>query len=457
MGLVSFEMIAFIMLSFGLVLLCKNQLRKLCLLGLSMAFVLFCGNQWHLLWLSLVSLYACFAGRVIYRTHRLSILFGAMAPVIISLCFFKYSSFFGFKNLIMPLGISFYTFKIISLFCDLYQGKCEWAGWLDTLVYLMFFPTVSAGPIHRAQTFFVQLKNNPEFDYAKARNSVLLISLGMFQKLVFADTLAGISASIFSNDASKGPFLVLGAVIYSFQLYLDFDGYSNIAVGISRLLGFQLEKNFNSPYLSKTIMEFWNRWHISLSTWLKDYIYIPLGGNRKGEIRRVLNIFCVFLVSGVWHGSSWVFVIWGLGHGFLHMTESWLKQKTSLFEKTGFIYEGLFILINFSFVTVLWVFFSSTDLNNALNFLKRMVMIDRASLLPSSVGLSVPELIWVTTVIVVTCFTDVLRNKMDMIQWIADRPVYIRWSFYLILIFMTIVFGAYGPGHNASDFIYISF
>ncbi len=457
MGLVSFEMILFIIVSFGLTQVLNVNLKKLCMIGLGMAFVLLCGNQWHLLWLCLVSAYACFGSWLIHRNRKKTVLLMSIVPVVLALCVFKYSSYFGFESLIMPLGISFYTFKLISLFCDVYNGKCQWLGSLDVLAYLMFFPAVSAGPIHRAQSFFVQLNQKVQFNYMELKNSLFLIAMGMFEKIVFADTFADISGMILNNSESKGVFLAYAAVLYSFQLYLDFDAYSNIAVGTSRLLGIRLEKNFRSPYLSKTIMEFWNRWHISLSSWLKDYIYIPLGGNRKGEIRRILHIFVVFLVSGIWHGSTIVFILWGLGHGLLHTVETWIKRKTYFFEKKSVLMSCFQVLVNFSFVTILWVFFRSPDLTSALDLFKRMTMITRASLSPSFVGLSIPELVWTLIVIGITWAIDIFRDKKDMIVWVSKQPTFVRWALYLLLIFMTIVFGAYGPGHNASDFIYISF
>jgi len=457
MPLVSFGMIAMIMCSFGMSLLAKGTVRKIFLLAISMVFVLLCGNAWHLAWLCAVSIYACIMGKWIAHTKKKWTLFGSILPLVGALCLFKYSPALGFDNFVMPLGISFYTFKIISFFCDLYQGKCECPNSLDVLVYVMFFPSVSAGPIHRAQSFFNQLNTEPVFEYDQARNSLLLVALGMFQKLVFADTLSGMSNSILSNDTYTGPYLALAMIMYSFQLYIDFDAYSNIAIGTSSLVGIHLEKNFNTPYLSTSIMEFWNRWHISLSSWLKDYIYIPLGGNRKGELRRILNIFCVFLISGIWHGSSWVFVFWGLGHGLVHVVESRISKKSSFFDKKGPFMELMKIMINFGIVTLLWVFFRSPNVSAAFDLFRRTLQISRASLSFASVGGTVPELIWILTVIGVTVLTDCLRNKKDMISWITSRPAFVRWSFYFFLIFITLVFGAYGPGHNASDFIYISF
>lgn len=460
MTLISFEFIVFVGVVFFLNVISNGNYKKVILLLANLIFILLYGDFYHAVWIFGTAFYLYFAGNVLKEKNSKVFLTFSIIPIVFSLVFFKYGGYFNFKNIIMPLGISFTTFRAISYLVDIYSKKCSDVSLMDTLVYLSFFPAVTAGPIQTVGEFAEQLNKKMNFEYVNMKNAAVQCALGIFQKLVFADYLAGVCNAIFTSADSHGVLLIGGAILYSFQLYLDFDGYSNIAIGISRMFGIEMKKNFHTPYLAQSIMEFWDRWHISLSTWLKKYIYIPLGGNRKGLFRKYINIFIVFIISGIWHGSTPVFLIWGIGHGFVNVVENVLAnifKQISFFAEPGLIQRWIKRAINFGVVTVLWVFFRSADLNEALGLFGKMMLLDRSSLNFLVAGITKREVIWIVVILLVTFVTDLMRNKTDMVVWLSKRNFVIRWGLYILLVFVALVFGAYGPGHNAADFIYASF
>jgi alginate O-acetyltransferase complex protein AlgI len=254
--------------------------------------------------------------------------------------FFKYYNFFvdswidlfssvGYEiksvwtlNIILPVGISFYTFQTMSYTIDIYRNKLEpTKDFISFASFVSFFPQLVAGPIERASNLLPQILNRREFQYEQGVQGLRLILWGMFKKVVIADSLAPRVDDIFGNYQDLGGgTLWLGAIYFAFQIYCDFSGYSDIAIGSSKLFGFELKSNFKFPYFSRNIGEFWRRWHISLSTWFRDYLYIPLGGSQKGKWNSIRNIFIIFLVSGFWHGANWTFIIWGLFHSILFLS-----------------------------------------------------------------------------------------------------------------------------------------
>ena len=375
---------------------------------------------------------------------------------VLALCFFKYNHFFISDSIVMPLGLSFYSFKIISYLFDIYRGDCfcekNIVYYLD---YVMFFPTITAGPINRAKAFIEELHNKPEFDYKFAKGGAFRMLLGIFEKMVFCDYIGILVNNIFSNQELMGFNMVLGVVLYSFQIYLDFDALSNIAIGTAELLGFRIPKNFNSPYLASSLNDFWRRWHISLSTWFRDYLYIPLGGNRKGTFRRYLNLIIVFVVSGLWHGSTWNFLLWGLLHGVIQVIENIIIKLLKLKEVKGpfkYVLHVMGIVINFSIVSMLWLVFKCQTLNEVMQIINRMMINQSFSI--ELLGITQVELYWLITILVLVIITDILRDRFDMIEKFNNQFFIVRWAIYFILIVMFVVFGVYGGSFEANDFIY---
>ena len=279
-----------------------------------------------------------------------------------------------FLEIILPVGISFYIFRAISYLVDVYKGKlAAEKSWLDFFIYLAFFPYLLAGPIARASDFLSQLKNGGAKQIDNLGECFTLIFFGLFKKLVLSSFLVlNLTDDIFmvpQNHSALGIFLAILA--YTLVIYFDFSGYSDLAIGFAGLLGFRLPLNFSFPYLASSVKEFWRRWHISLSTWIKDYIYIPLGGNRKGAVRKHFNLIIAMTLAGLWHGAAWTFVLWGLWHGIgSSLNHLWLDlkgQKTILLSNKLLAVTKRFFswLITFVFVSMGWVLFRASSLENA--------------------------------------------------------------------------------------------
>jgi D-alanyl-lipoteichoic acid acyltransferase DltB (MBOAT superfamily) len=312
--------------------------------------------------------------------------------------FFKYYNFFidsmaefmglfGYNpndlwtlTIILPVGISFYTFQTMSYSLDIYNRKMKPTGDLITFAtFVAFFPQLVAGPIERASNLLPQLLKKREFRYSQAIEGLRLILWGLFKKVAIADSLAPIVDDIFVNYHSyPSSTLVLGAVLFGFQIYGDFSGYSDMAIGTAKLLGIELMSNFKFPYFSRNIAEFWRRWHISLSTWFRDYLYIPLGGSRVGTTKAIRNVLIIFLISGFWHGANWTFIFWGLFHALLFIPvflgghhRKYLKTISLTRNVKAFLEIGK-VLVTFILVSLGWVFFRSENLGSAMIYFKRM-------------------------------------------------------------------------------------
>ncbi|MDE5837746.1 MAG: MBOAT family protein, partial [Paramuribaculum sp.] len=302
--------------------------------------------------------------------------------VVISLSvlgFFKYANFFLWNwnsmvegnfqplTLILPVGISFYTFQSISYIVDVYRKRIAPADtWGEYLFFLSFFPALVAGPIVRAENFLPQLKENRRASHSEIFGGLWLIITGVVKKAVIADYIAQYNDLIFNSPGAYSGFeSLMGVIGYTMQIYCDFSGYSDMAIGLALIMGFQLSINFNFPYKSKSLTEFWRRWHISLSTWLRDYVYIPIGGNRKGTFRTYLNNFLTMLIGGLWHGAAWKFIFWGGMHGIGLIVNKLCRPITARFDgKTWFdLAAGCLTLI---YVSLLWVFFRAESFTDAV-------------------------------------------------------------------------------------------
>lgn len=285
-------------------------------------------------------------------------------------------------NIVLPIGISFYTFHGMSYVFDIYRGKQQpVSNYVDYAVFVSFFPLLVAGPIERAGHLLPQVQQKRVFNYSQAVAGCRLILWGMFKKVLIADNLAGYVDEIFKNPGEYGAVsLIMGAVAFSFQIYCDFSGYSDIALGTAKLFGFELLSNFRFPYFSRDIAEFWRRWHISLSSWFRDYLYIPLGGSKNGKLMAVRNTFIIFLVSGFWHGASWNFIAWGGIHavGFLPLlllnsNRKHTGEVVAAGRNLPTFREFGQILLTFSFVTFAWIFFRAENIQHAFVYLKSII------------------------------------------------------------------------------------
>lgn len=369
-----------------------NRLRNPFLLAASYFFYMSWKPVYALLLLG-VTLVSYTSARMIEnsRCNRKAILAVTVAVILSVLYFFKYASFVnkavsyalslaGFSwtvhgmDILLPVGVSFYTLQSIGYCADVYKCKIRAErNFITYALFLSFFPQLVAGPVERASNLLPQFHSEHEFNYGSAVAGFKQMLWGFFMKLCVADVLAGYVNAVYDNYTShSGITLILAAVFFSFQIYGDFAGYSNIAIGAARVMGFRLMDNFNRPYLSPTVGEFWRRWHISLSSWLKDYVYIPMGGSRVSYRRYVLNILVTFVLSGVWHGAGFGFLIWGLLHGLWLVTERLAYGNRSPQWNGSGLGKAVSIFFSFCVVTLFWVFFRVHNPVDAVGIIGRM-------------------------------------------------------------------------------------
>lgn len=352
-----------------------------------------------------------------------------------------YSSRSSLFNVVLPVGISFYTFQTLSYTIDIYRGQLKpTTNTLTFFSFVTFFPQLVAGPIERAKHLLPQFNERKVFDYSMAANGFRLILWGLFAKIAVADSVAPIVDKIFTNYETLGAAsLTVGAILFSVQIFGDFAGYSNIAIGTAALLGFNLVQNFNNPYFSRNIKEFWSKWHISLSTWFRDYVYIPLGGNRCSKMHYAVNILLTFSLSGLWHGANWPFLFWGLIHGIFYLVAQPFmvpnKQAKPAWK------DGLSMLFTFSIVTMAFVFFRSNTIQQAFTIVGNIMHCKR--------GIGLLDLIETKTLFVALFFSALLfttewlnKNKkhgLDIGQWklITRHSIYYSLIIFILFSFQT--------------------
>ncbi len=361
-------------------------------------------------------------------------------------------------DVLLPVGISFYTFQALGYIVDVYRGEIKAErNFINYALFVSFFPQLVAGPIERSKNLLTQIDNLGHRRYENLSKGLLYILWGFFLKLVIADRAAIFVNQVFdSYQGYSYIFLCYGALLFAVQIYCDFYSYSIIAKGSAKVLGYDLMDNFRAPYLSKSITEFWRRWHISLSTWFKDYLYIPLGGNRKGTFRKHLNVLIVFLVSGLWHGANYTFVLWGLIHGVFNILEDSFKGITKGIRE-NFIYRNVRRLITFVVAVLSFVIFRSKNIGAAKAYLLGIFK-RQAGTMDASIAFPYEDTIILLIAIAILVVIDILiYNKVKLADNIERRSLVIRWPIYIFLLIATLIFGIYGPGYSEAQFIYFQF
>ncbi len=414
--------------------------------------------------------------------------------IVINLCLlglFKYCNFFielinPLLNLfhisiinrrfdfLLPVGISFYTFQALGYIIDVYREDVEVEkNFFKYALFVSFFPQLVAGPIERSKTLIGQLRKIEEIKVWNPRritSGSILIIWGLFMKMVIADRISILVDTVFDNyQTYGGTELVIAAIAFSIQIYCDFCSYSTIAMGTSKVLGIELMNNFNAPYFAQSISDFWDRWHISLSTWFRDYLYIPLGGNRKGIIRKQLNTMAVFLLSGLWHGANLSFILWGGIHGFYHVIGEFLKplrQKLivkSHIKTNCFSWHLLKIVFTFAMVSFAWIFFRSNSVSDAFQYIHRLICNPSPWFFFDggfySLGLNRQEMNILIISLALLFSIDLVRVKKNITidTFLFTQNIWFEWAFIILLILMILTFGSYGPAYNAKQFIYFQF
>ncbi len=412
------------------------------------------------------------------KKDRRKWLYGSLGVNLGLLFFFKYFNFFGssanavleqfniiaaFPSLevLLPVGISFYTFQTLSYSIDVYNDKVEPERHLGRFaLYVSFFPQLVAGPIERPARLLPQFRQNFDFDYQRVVQGLKMMAWGFFLKLVIADRLAPMVDVVFREpSAYYGLSILLASFFFAFQIFCDFAGYSIIAIGAAKIMGYDLMENFRRPYLATSIRTFWQRWHISLSTWFKDYVYIPLGGNRVVKWRWYYNLFITFLVSGLWHGANWTFVVWGALHGlFLIVAIVTQEMREKLVQGVGLGSDNKIlkvgqILSTFLLVCLAWIFFRANSLTDAFVLIGHLFDFSHTTnwaLIPGFANLDILVALGLIGLLV---FIQVLE------EWgISPNPLYhnspiVRWAAYIILVTLIVGFGVF----TSKEFIYFQF
>lgn len=400
---------------------------------------------------------------------------------VLMLCFFKYTNFavgnicalfnvnIQFPAILLPVGMSFYIFQSTSYLIDVLRKDVDVEkNVISYALFVSFFPSIVSGPIQKSKEMLPKINSQRIIRWEDAQIAFVTFLYGAFMKMVVADRIAIFTNEVFGNYGKyEGFYLIVAACAYSVQIYTDFAGYSYMAIAVARLFGFKLDDNFRQPYLATTIHDFWGRWHISLTSWFRTYLYIPLGGNRKGTFRKYLNVFIVFLVSGLWHGAAWTFVIWGAIHAIYQIVGSLtLKTRINVCDKLKISRERtaykmwqrfwVFVLTTFA-----WIFFRAPDLSSAIGFIKGMFVWNPWVLFNENLNKVAFSdeiefrlcLILVAVVIAVSWFREHKKNATTIIS--QSLPV--RWLVYILLLFSLFIFGMYGPNYSSSAFIYAGF
>ena len=366
-------------------------------------------------------------------------------------------------DVLLPVGISFYIFQALSYTMDVYRGDIRAErNFLRYALFVSFFPQLVAGPIERSKNLLNQIEDLPRFrlwNFDRVKSGLLLMLWGYFLKLVISDRTAIAVNAVFDHYEDYGPVeLAAGAVLFSFQIYCDFNGYSTIAKGAAQVMGFTLMDNFRQPYLAQDIRDFWRRWHISLTSWFTDYLYIPLGGNRKGLARQCVNIMIVFLTSGLWHGAAWTYVLWGALHGGFQVIGNLRRKclKRGSREKKGWR-KLLAGIITFLLVTFSWILFRAESVSQAKGYLLRMFE-GEGTLSFVDMGLSQADWIVLALAGIILLVVDLLHEHgVKIRRAVEHRPLGIRWFLYAAAVWSIVLFGIYGSGYDASQFIYFQF
>lgn len=481
--------------------LIPRKVKYIWLLAASYYFYM-CWNAKYAVLIAFSTIVTYLAGIFIEKVSSVKakkwIVAGSFTLNLAILFFFKYFDFF-INNLnkvlslagvnavnnpfdfLLPVGISFYTFQALGYTIDVYRGDISAEkNPLRYALFVSFFPQLVAGPIERSKNLLGQLKAIGEKDYCGGRyftcnadkiaSGFTLMVWGLFMKMVIADRVALFVNGVYLNLYAVGTVETFLAMIgFSLQIYCDFAGYSSIAIGAARVMGFDLMENFNTPYFATSIADFWRRWHISLSTWFRDYLYIPLGGNRKGKFRKYLNLMITFLVSGLWHGAGWHYVAWGLLHGLYQVIGDLIKplkaKLTALFKIKTDTFSHRFgqVAITFLLTSFAWIFFKAGSFTQALTFIKTMFTRFDPWVISQDViysfGLDIKESGILIFAVLILFAVDLIRSKKgcDFGEYLLTQDLWFRW---LVLIFLTVfvlVYGEYGINFDSQQFIYFDF
>nr|WP_044913864.1 MBOAT family O-acyltransferase [Butyrivibrio sp. WCE2006] len=467
MQLISLQFLIFLPVMAFIYFLIPAKLRYLWLFLMSWAFYLSLDLKGFPM-LLFTSLSTYIGARVMEKQEgnkKKAILACVIGANLLILALSKYAGI----SILSAVGMSFFMFMAIGYMVDVYRGNIyAEKNFFILSLFVSFFPQVTSGPIERAGHMFRQFREPHDFSYDKMRDGLLQMMWGYFMKMIIADRCAILVSAIYADPVKyAGTATLVASILYTFEIYCDFGGYSNIAIGCAKVLGFDLMKNFDAPYLSGNVQEFWRRWHISLSSWFKDYLYIPLGGNRKGTVRKYINILIVFILSGLWHGANYTFAIWGLLHGLYqvigHILMPAREKLCAAFkvETTSFSHRVLKILITFMLVNLAWIFFRVQDFGSAVYMVTHILkpepwFITKGTLY--NLGLDRTNVLLLFSSIALLIGVDIANKKGIVIsEKIKNQGIWLRWLIYIAAVTFIVTCGIWGPGYDAAGFIYQNF
>ena len=461
----SFEFIVFFLVVLGSYYALPHRLRWPLLLLASCFFYMYFIPEYILILLCTI-LITYGSGILMERTdkrnYRKNILIVSMMLNVFILAYFKYFTFLHdnltavlglvsaenrlpLMQIMLPVGLSFFVFQSISYSIEVYRGTLDAERHLGFYaLYVMYFPQLVAGPIERPQNIIPQLKKDAKFSLGNLEAGLKLILLGLFKKVVVADQLSLYVDNVYGTELYQSPEQIFAAaMLFSFQIYCDFSGYSDMAIGLARAMGIKLMINFRQPYFSYSLTNFWQRWHISLSSWFKDYLYIPLGGNRGSKYNTYRNILIIFAVSGLWHGASWTFVLWGLIHGFIVALERFTNYNP---RRKGYFCSFVGGLTTFFIVTFAWIFFRAVDVNQAFHFVSLLPSISAEQTL---MLFSHPAMLYNICLVCLLIFIDFYFTRITVDKF----STVVKTIFYTLIALFIIIMGSF----NSSSFIYFQF
>jgi len=373
-------------------------------------------------------------------------------------------------DVLLPVGISFFTFQVVGYVIDVYRNETSAEkNFVRYALFVSFFPKLVSGPIERSENLLNQLKEIKSFNVFRVKSGLLTIAYGLFLKIVIADNISNIINPVFSKVEEYGGMeLLVAAILFAFQVYCDFEGYTKMAIGSAELLGYHLLENFRAPYLAISVKDFWRRWHISLTSWFRDYLYIPIGGSKQGKIRKQVNTLIVFLCSGLWHGAAWHYVLWGGLNGLLSVGDDLLtpikKRWSSCFKmgEKSLMYRTVCRLITFILIDITWVFFRADSVRDAIYILVSVVKDFRFIWFTNggfaTLFLSEREMMIIMLSLLILFLVDYLRERGNNIKTIIfSWNIVFRWMFYWMCFMIILYWGAYGLDYEQKQFIYFQF
>lgn len=370
-------------------------------------------------------------------------------------------------DILLPVGISFYTFQALSYTMDVYRGKIGATRHFGKYaLFVSFFPQLVAGPIEKSANLLPQFDLPKKFDYDRIKDGLILMAWGFFKKLVITDRLAILVNTVYADPTSYSGFeLIVATLFFGIQILCDFSGYTDIAIGAAKVLGYDLMKNFDRPYFSKSIPEFWRRWHISLGGWFRDYLYFPLGGSRASTLKKYRNIMIVFMVSGLWHGASWNFLIWGFLHGIYQIIDLAITPQANKIyallkiNMTSLLYKTYKVVLTFTLVTIAWVFFRAESFADAMYIIQNSFVFNPEVLhngALNELGLPWREFKIGLVAIAVLFAANLLERKYNLLELLRKQHFLVRWVYYIALLLYILFYGQYG-GDEKAPFIYFQF